>query len=98
MAVVIQYLDWLHNRFGTVERCGEPVLIGQSRDCDIRIKGKVVSRRHARIYREATRDWIEDLGSEAGTWINGVRVNHPSALSHRDQIRCGDLELEYFEN
>jgi pSer/pThr/pTyr-binding forkhead associated (FHA) protein len=95
MAARIQYL--FGRRYGAVELGDDPIVIGQARDCSIREKDKLLARRHARIHRENDRYWVTDLGSETGTWINGERIDAPRALVNRDRIKCGSLDLEFFE-
>src|SRR5438105_4429898 len=43
------------------------VLLGRSRECDIRLTDTNVSRRHAEVRREDDTYWIVDLGSTNGT-------------------------------
>ena len=91
----IQYFDGHDGRVITLG--DDDILIGQHRDCEIRFKNATVERHHARIFREAGRYWIENLGSESGVWIAGARITR-RALAHRDRITCGRLVLEYFEH
>lgn len=67
-----------------------PTYVGRSRDNDIQILDKTVSRRHLRISRQGDRYFITDLGSQNGTFVSGhyvtsgvemeVRQGHPIAL------------------
>ena len=50
------------------------IVVGRGNDCDLRIVAEGISRRHARIYREADRIMIEDLGSSNGTFINEEKI------------------------
>jgi hypothetical protein len=53
-----------------------------------------ISRRHARISREATGDYaIEDLGSSNGTFVNGLRIQSPRLLALGDSIEAGATTL-----
>ncbi len=53
-----------------------------------------ISRRHARLSREATGDYaIEDLGSSNGTFVNGLRIQSPVLLSLGDSIEVGATTL-----
>lgn len=66
-------------------REGEYV-IGRRSDCQVFVPDMRVSRQHARL-REHERRWeIEDLGSNNGTWVNGVRIAGPQSLRHGDEI------------
>ena len=55
-----------------------------------------ISRRQARIWREADECWLEDLGSKFGTKINGSRLeaNARQKLSAGDLIKMGDTEIQ----
>lgn len=53
-----------------------------------------MTRRHARIFLNDGQFWVEDLGG-LGVWVNGAKVDR-CALEHRDLVRIGELELEYF--
>ncbi|MEA2480198.1 MAG: hypothetical protein QOJ07_2120, partial [Thermoleophilaceae bacterium] len=49
-----------------------------------------LSRRHARLYRDATGALvIEDLGSTNGTWVNGQRAAAAVRLAPGDTLRIG---------
>ena len=49
------------------------VVIGRSRECDIRLADPNVSRRHAEVRHEGAAYWILDLGSTNGLTVNGRR-------------------------
>lgn len=54
---------------------------------------KGVSRRHARLWRQAEAVVVEDLDSVNGTFVNGRRLAPylPEALHNGDQLRLGNL-------
>jgi len=66
------------------------ITIGRSKKCGIVLTDPEVSRTHARITREGDRYLIEDLGSTNFTFVNGNKINIPSALYNGDEIRFGD--------
>lgn len=49
--------------------------LGRSGSCSIVSDSPEVSKLHARITRSADKLGVKDLGSENGTWVNGVRVS-----------------------
>lgn len=54
---------------------GAEVLIGRGREATVQINYDAqVSRRHARVFARDGRYYVEDLGSVAGTWVNGERI------------------------
>jgi len=58
-------------------------------DFDVR-----VSRRHARIWTEDDRVWVCDLGSSAGTRVNGARINEAVELQESDRVQVGETVLQ----
>jgi diguanylate cyclase (GGDEF)-like protein len=53
---------------------GGELVIGRVRGVDVFIPDAGVSRRHARVFFEAERYVVEDLGSANGTFVHGERV------------------------
>jgi diguanylate cyclase (GGDEF)-like protein len=49
-------------------------IVGRARDASIQTDDRGLSRRHARVYRESDRYFIEDLGSSNGSYVGGERV------------------------
>lgn len=81
---------------GVVELRGEPIFIGRAMECAIRTDDGMVSRRHARIFRDAGRWWIEDLGSANGIYVDTTRVSR-HCMVHGEAIRCGSLWLRFVD-
>ena len=59
-----------------------------------------VSRRHARIRRDAEGSKLEDLGSKNGTWLNGVQLEPlvPYVIRSGDEIRLGQMITHAYFN
>ena len=72
----------------------ESVVIGRSRDCDIRLADPNVSRRHAELRQEGAVYWILDLGSTNGLTVNGRRQQR-AKLENEDRITVGSTELVF---
>ncbi len=74
----------------------EPTYIGRSPDGDIQIQvnDRRISRKHARIYSENGRFFIEDLNSHNGTYLNKERITK-AGLSSRDKIGLGNLIYQF---
>ena len=70
------------------------VVIGRSKDCDIRIADPNVSRRHAEVRQEGAAYWILDLGSTNGLTVNGRRQQR-AQLQNEDRITVGSTELVF---
>jgi len=71
-----------HIIFGRKPRAGQHV------DVDLYPDG-YVSHVHARLTYEDDEFWIEDLGSENGTWINDLRIEGKIRLRYGSKIRLG---------
>jgi len=70
------------------------VVIGRSKDCDIRLADPNVSRRHAELRHEGSAYWILDLGSTNGLTVNGRRQQR-AQLNNEDRITVGSTELTF---
>jgi len=71
-----------------LELPGRTFLVGRTSKCPVRIRKRVVSRRHARLSFDGRAWVVEDLQSRNGTYLNGRRVS-AAALRPRDTIRIG---------
>lgn len=73
------------------------LIVGRADGNGIVIDDLSISRRHARLIIESGRLLVEDLGSAAGTFVDGHRIDpHTSNLVETEQpIRFGDVEVHY---
>ena len=71
---------------------GEVTFIGRASDNDLQIKDRSVSRKHIKIIGKNNRFFIEDLGSENGTWINGkpIKPGYEFEVEEGFPIAIGD--------
>lgn len=72
-----------------------PLIIGRADDCGLVLADSSVSRRHCRIFRDATGFQVEDLGSTNGCFVNGEQIRC-LALRDGDRLRVGHCELKFF--
>jgi len=78
------------SEFHLTSRRGSIHIIGRGSDgVDIQVPDASVSRRHAELsYRDG--QWaVRDLNSSNGTFVNELRIQNVTLLTHDDQIRCG---------
>ena len=71
----------------------ENVIVGRAAEVDLILSHPEVSRRHCRILREGENWFVEDLGSQRGTAVNGSRISGRTALRPGDQIQVGPVLL-----
>ena len=61
--------------------------MGREATNDIVVEQPVVSRKHAMIFYRDTGFWIQDLGSQNGTYVDGQRVGQqPRPLQDGERI------------
>lgn len=70
------------------------VILGRSREADVRIADVNVSRRHAELRQEGAGYWIVDLGSTNGLEVNGKRTDR-SRVRDGDRITMGSTEIVF---
>ena len=70
------------------------VVIGRSKESDIRVSDPNVSRRHVEIRQEGATFWVVDLGSTNGISVNGRSVKR-SKLEDGDRITLGSTEVVF---
>jgi hypothetical protein len=70
------------------------VVLGRSREADLRLADTNVSRKHAAIRRVGNTYWVADLESTNGTLVNGKRVTRQQ-LEHGDRITLGATEVVF---
>lgn len=70
------------------------IVIGRSRECDLRIADGNASRRHAEVVQEGADYVVVDLGSTNGTELNGRRITR-EILTDGDRITIGATNLVF---
>lgn len=74
---------------------GKEALVGRSSSCTVRLlEDKQVSRLHCRIVVENNVPYVIDLGSSAGTKVNGENVIK-QALAPEDIISVGSTKMRF---
>lgn len=75
----------------------ESLTIGRDSSCDISFDDHIITRRHARIFRDADGQiWIEDLKSKNGTTVNDEPIT-TSRIVEGDRIAIGSYRLSLHE-
>ena len=69
------------------------LVIGRDPECDIPFADGAVSRRNSRVFLANDVVYIEDLGSQNGTCVNGTRIEMAQALRSGDEIAVGGVSF-----
>lgn len=69
------------------------LVVGRGAAADVALDSPIVSRRHARLFRDGPQLIIEDLDSANGTYVDGARTPR-AALSPDSRIIVGPFRLE----
>jgi len=72
----------------------ETIEIGGQADSGLVVDDRAVDPKHAAIRCVGNDHILEDLGSRAGTWVNGTRVTR-HILQHGDVVQLGSFYLRY---
>jgi phosphoserine phosphatase RsbU/P len=75
-------------------------IIGRSpTECQIVLEATAVSRKHARVYFQDDRYFLQDLGSRNQTLLNNTRVDpdRPVPIGHGDQLKICDFVCEFID-
>ena len=72
----------------------ERIVIGRSKDSDIRTEDPNASRRHAEVRHEDGAYWLVDLDSTNGVAVNGRRTKR-QRLNEGDTITIGSTDLVF---
>ncbi|WP_146340705.1 FHA domain-containing protein [Nesterenkonia sp. NBAIMH1] len=71
-----------------------PVMLGRAQECTVVLEDDYSSGRHARLFPQGSRWFIEDLGSTNGTWLGDEQLTRASTVEPGDRIRIGKTVLE----
>ena len=69
-------------------------LIGRAPSSEIRIEDRLISARHARLFRRAGRWFLADLDSTNGTLLNDHPVDGEQPIEYGDVIAIGTVRLK----
>ena len=87
----VAVLSWNGTRHEIAKR---RVVIGRSKDADIRVDDPNVSRRHAEVQQEGATWWLVDLDSTNGVEVQGRRVKRLK-LEDGTRFTIGSTEIAF---
>src|SRR5688572_1369261 len=72
-------------------------IIGRAREAQVQVQDKAISGKHAKIVAQADGNYLIDLGSTNGTYLNGARIgaNQPKLLSFNDSVQVAETVFAY---
>lgn len=73
---------------------GRPLLMGRAQDADLVLEDDYASGRHARLFPQGTRWFLEDLGSTNGTFVDGAQISRALPVGPGSSIRIGKTVME----
>lgn len=84
------------HRFAMV---GDEIVLGRSPDCDISIGRKSISRRHLKVFLKEGKFFVDDMGSQNGTRVNGDKIRGVTEIGPDDEIRVSEytIRVSYLE-
>jgi phosphoserine phosphatase RsbU/P len=78
----------------TFRAISESIVIGRSSSADLAVQDRAMSRRHARIHRNASSWTVEDLDSRNGIYLNGEKICGATAISAGDVLEMGTARFQ----
>lgn len=71
-----------------------PVMMGRSDEVTVPLQDDYASGRHARLFPQGSRWFLEDMGSTNGTFVQGQRLTRAMALEPGLPFRVGRTVME----
>jgi serine phosphatase RsbU (regulator of sigma subunit) len=91
-------IQYANGRTADFELAKPEIVIGRDASCDVALDDTIISRRHARLYRDdGGMYWIQDLRSKNGTILNQSAVTAPARVRDLDRIGIGACLLTFAE-
>jgi pSer/pThr/pTyr-binding forkhead associated (FHA) protein len=78
----------------TLELSGTPILLGRAQEATLVLEDDYASGRHARLFPQGTRWFIEDLGSTNGTYLGGTQLTRALPVELSVPVRIGKTVIE----
>ncbi|UYQ77634.1 FHA domain-containing protein [Glutamicibacter sp. JL.03c] len=73
---------------------GQPIMFGRAQDATVVLDDDYASGRHARLFPQGSRWFIEDLGSTNGTFVGDSQLTRAQPVEPGQRIRIGKTVLE----
>ncbi|WP_173401513.1 FHA domain-containing protein [Arthrobacter sp. H5] len=78
----------------TIELSASPILLGRAQEATLVLEDDYASGRHARLFPQGSRWFIEDLGSTNGTFLAGNQLTRALPVELGIPVRIGKTVIE----
>ncbi|WP_104116572.1 FHA domain-containing protein [Arthrobacter sp. B1805] len=78
----------------TLDLAASPILLGRAQEATLVLEDDYASGRHARLFPQGSRWFIEDLGSTNGTYLAGTQLTRALPVEPGVPIRIGKTVIE----
>ncbi|GHD11211.1 FHA domain-containing protein FhaB/FipA [Zhihengliuella salsuginis] len=78
----------------SIELAASPILLGRAQEATLVLVDDYASARHARLFPQGSRWFIEDLGSTNGTYLGESQLTRAQPVDLGQQIRIGKTVME----
>ena len=80
---------------GATMRLGDsPVTIGRATDIEVSLQDDYASGRHARLFPQGSRWFLEDMGSTNGTFVGDTRLTRATPVEAGQLFRVGRTTMQ----
>ena len=94
--MIILDIHFEDGQFVSERRC-LPLLVGRGEECGLRLKNWRIAKKHFLLRRGVDGVYIDDLGSLAGTRVNGRRITRYGPVKSVDTCIAGPCKLNITE-
>ncbi|MEG9246489.1 FHA domain-containing protein [Arthrobacter sp. Soc17.1.1.1] len=78
----------------TLDLAASPILLGRAQEATLVLEDDYASGRHARLFPQGSRWFVEDLGSTNGTYLAGTQLTRALPVEPGVPIRIGKTVIE----
>ncbi|WP_026532689.1 FHA domain-containing protein FhaB/FipA [Arthrobacter sp. H41] len=78
----------------TLDLTSSPILLGRAQEATLVLEDDYASGRHARLFPQGSRWFVEDLGSTNGTFLAGSQLTRALPVEPGVPIRIGKTVIE----
>lgn len=80
---------------GASMRLGDaPVTLGRATDIEVSLQDDYASGRHARLFPQGSRWFLEDIGSTNGTFVGDTRLTRATPVEAEQPFRVGRTTMQ----